>query len=134
VAGQRTPAGIPIPDEAIRYTFSRAGGPGGQHVNTSSTRAQVAISVDALDLSPSVDARLRARWGDTVRASASESRSQWRNRSLALKRAMAMIDAAIAVERSRVATRATKGSKERRLKAKAHRSRTKTERRRVSDD
>jgi ribosome-associated protein len=130
MAPTRTPRGIVIPDEAIRYSFSRSGGPGGQHVNTSSTRVQVRIVIDACGLSEQRSALLRERFGREVRASASESRSQWRNRSVALARALEMLDAALAVERPRVATRATRASKERRLAEKAHRSRMKSERRR----
>lgn len=123
-----------IPDEAIQVTFSRSGGPGGQHVNTSATRVQISVDVSLCALPEREEARLRARYGDHVRASASDSRSQWRNRSQAIARALELIDAAIAVERPRVATRATKASKERRLTAKAHRSKKLENRRHHFDD
>jgi len=134
MAEHRTPRGRVIPDEAVHVSFSRSGGPGGQHVNTSSTRVQVSIDVARCELSERDEARLRARYGEHVRASASDSRSQWRNRSQALHRALELIDAAIAVERPRVATRATRASKERRLSAKAHRARKLENRRRSFDD
>jgi ribosome-associated protein len=134
MAAHRTPRGRLIPDEAVHVSFSRSGGPGGQHVNTSATRVQVSIDVSLCALPEREEARLRARYGDHVRATASDSRSQWRNRSQALARALELIDAAIAVERPRVATRATRASKERRLTAKAHRARKLENRRRGFDD
>jgi len=130
----RTPRGIPIPDEAVRFSFTRSGGPGGQHVNTSSTRANVTIELAVCGFADGQLEVLRARFGDTVRASASESRSQFRNRGFALQRALEQIDGALARERTRVATRATRASKRRRLDDKAHRARTKRNRRVGPDD
>ena len=134
MADLKTPRGLVIPEEAVRYSFTRSGGPGGQHVNTSSTKVQVRIVIDDCGLPGATAAILRERFGAEVRASASDSRSQWRNRAQALARALEMLDAALLRERPRVATRATRGSKERRLADKAHRSRRKADRRRSDED
>ena len=134
MAEVRTPHGIPIPDEAIRFSFTRSGGPGGQHVNTSSTRANVTIELTACGFAEDQLDALHARFGNEVRASASESRSQFRNRGFALRRALEQIDGALARERTRVATKATRASKRRRLEDKSHRARTKRNRRVGPDD
>ena len=130
----RTPRGLRIPEEAVRYSFTRASGAGGQHVNTSATRVQVRIVLEACQLDASRLATLLDRYGPEVRATDASSRSQWRNRATALARALELIDGGLARERPRVATRATRSSKERRLADKARHSRRKAERRRPNDD
>jgi ribosome-associated protein len=134
MSSYRTPAGIEVPEAAVRFSFARTGGPGGQHVNTSSTKVLVRIELESCDLRPAQLEALTRRFGAELRVSASESRSQWRNRTVALDRALRQIDQGLARERPRVATRATRASKERRLQAKAHRARTKRDRRASSDD
>jgi ribosome-associated protein len=65
-----------------------------------------------------------------VRAVAQDSRSQTRNRELALQRLEERLARALVVRRQRTATRPTRGSKERRLQAKRKRSERKAQRRR----
>jgi ribosome-associated protein len=134
MAQLQTPRGIPIPEEAVRVSFTRSGGPGGQHVNTSATRAQVTIDLAACQLSDEQLSTLQARFGRELRTSDSSSRSQWRNRAAALSRALEQIDAGLARERTRVATRATRASKRRRLEDKAHRAKLKRNRRASPED
>ena len=134
MSGYQTIGGVHVPEAAVRFSFSRAGGPGGQHVNTTSTKVLVRIELSACELSAAQLEALTQRYGAEVHSSASESRSQWRNREQALERAFAQIDAGLARRRSRVATRATRGSKERRLEDKARRASTKRQRRRWTED
>jgi ribosome-associated protein len=124
-----TPNGIAIPESAIRFTFVRSGGPGGQHVNTSSTKVQVQVGIEACGLSAKRTQRLRDVFGSVVTASSSSSRSQWKNREEALLRVLTSIDTALTQEKPRVATKATRGAQERRLKNKARQSRRKFDRR-----
>src|SRR3954468_17445104 len=102
-----------IPLSELTWFFTPSGGPGGQHANTSNTRAEVRFDVAG---SPSLGPRQRARLGDRlgpeVRVVASTERSQARNRALALERLAARLAGALHVDRPGVATRATRGSRE----------------------
>ena len=66
--------------------------------------------------------RLRARFGPRVTAVAQDSRSQSRNRELAVARLRERIQAALRPRKRRRPTRATRASKERRLSQKRRRS------------
>jgi ribosome-associated protein len=119
-----------IPLSELRWRFSRSGGPGGQHANTSDTRAEVIFDVESSpSLGPRQRQRLLAKIGPEVRAVASDERSQARNRELALQRLKARIAGALFIEKQRTATRPTKGSKERRLADKKRQSERKRSRR-----
>jgi ribosome-associated protein len=119
-----------IPLSELRWRFSRSGGPGGQHANTSDTRAEVIFDVESSpSLGPRQRQRLLAKIGPEVRAVASDERSQARNRELALQRLKARIADALFIEKQRTATRPTKGSKERRLADKKRQSERKRSRR-----
>lgn len=129
------PRGLRIPVAELRWRFSGAGGPGGQHVNTASTRAEVRWDVAA---SPSVPAHARARLverlGPVAAVAASDERSQARNRSLALRRLTERVAAALVEERPRTATRPTRASVRRRLEAKRRTADRKASRRRPDLD
>lgn len=96
-------AARPLPMDELDLRFTRSGGPGGQHVNTSSTRVEVVWDVAA---SPSLDEderrRLVERLGarldaaGRLRVVAQDERSQRRNRTLALSRLAELVRAALA--------------------------------------
>ena len=120
-----TPTCVLRMDE-LEWRFSASGGPGGQHVNTANTRAEVRFDIAASpSLGPRQRARLLARLGPEVRVVASDERSQLRNRELALERLRSRLAEALRVETPRRPTKPTKAAKERRLEAKRHRSETK---------
>lgn len=122
----RVTSSLRIPLEELEWRFTRSGGPGGQHANTSDTRVEVRFDVEGSpSLGPRQRARLLERLGPTVRAVASDSRSQARNRELALERLCARLADALRVQTPRRATRPSKGAKERRLEAKRHQSQRK---------
>ena len=124
-----TPTCVVRMDE-LDWRFSASGGPGGQHVNTANTRAEVRFDIAASpSLGPRQRARLLERLGPEVRVVASDERSQLRNRELALERLRARLAEALRVETPRRPTKPTKGAKEKRLEAKRHRSETKRRRR-----
>jgi len=133
--------GITIPRDELRTRATRAGGPGGQHVNTSSTRIEVVWNVDrtrALDAEQRalVRARLATRIdadGD-LRVVAADSRSQRQNRDAADDRLAALVRRALVVPRRRRATRPTASSVRQRLDAKRRRADTKRRRRPESDE
>ena len=73
--------GVRILESDLTWRFSTAGGPGGQHVNTSNTRAEVSLDVaSAIGLPDWARARLLESLGPVVSVSAGDTRSQWRNR------------------------------------------------------
>ena len=116
--------------DELDWRFSASGGPGGQHVNTANTRAEVRFDVaGSPSLGPRQRARLLERLGPEVRVVASDERSQLRNRELALERLRSRLAEALRVEKPRRPTKPTKAAKQKRLEAKRHRSETKRRRR-----
>ncbi len=114
---------------------SRSGGPGGQHANTSDTAVEVSFDVAASrSLGPRQRARLLARLGPVVRARAADTRSQARNRELALERLAARLAAALRTTRPRRATTPPAGARHRRLDAKRRRGDVKRGRARPAPD
>ena len=128
---------LTLPLAELEYRASRSGGPGGQHVNTSSTRIEVWWDVQTSpSLSDEQRTRLRARLAsrlDTagrLRLVSSGSRSQLRNREEVTKRLREIVADALRVPKKRKATRPSKAAKAARLEGKRHRSTIKRERRR----
>ena len=112
-----------IPLDELEWRFSASGGPGGQHANTSNTRAEVRFDVRASpSLGPRQRARLLERLGPVVRVAASDERSQARNRQLALERLRSRLADALRVARPRRPTAPSKAARERRLRAKHRRA------------
>ena len=121
---------VVIPASELRWRFTASSGPGGQHANTSNTRADVSFDVDAsAALGPVQRARIIERIGSIVTATASDERSQLRNRTLALERLREKLAAALHVEKARRATKPSKGATQRRLDDKGRQSQRKSERR-----
>lgn len=132
--------GVVVPGEELTYTTSRAGGPGGQHVNTTESRVTVRFNVP----NSSVGEPWVSRWqerlasrlttaGDLVLHS-DRFRSQHDNREDVTERLAATLRAALVVQKPRRDTRPTKGSRRRRLKDKKARGQTKQLRGRVRED
>lgn len=120
----------PVAPESLTWRFSRAGGPGGQHVNTSSTRVELECELRRAGFSEQITERLVTRLGEVVRIVVSDTRSQQRNRDLAEQRLRDTLAAAAVVPRRRRPTRPSRGAVEERLADKRRRSDTKRERRR----
>lgn len=132
---------LAIPLAEFRVQATRAGGPGGQHVNTSATRVELWWDVTrSPSLSPAVRSRLLERLGPRLDASgrlrvvASEHRSQTRNREAALDRVRALVAVALRPRRARIPTTPPAAATARRLEAKRHRADRKRERRRSDDE
>jgi ribosome-associated protein len=132
----RVTGSVSIPRHELQYRASRAGGAGGQHVNTSSTRIELLWNVgssQALDedararVTTKLSSRLDAE--GNIRVVSSARRSQVQNREAAEARLAELVRGALAVPRSRKATRPTRASKEARLGEKRRRSETKRQRR-----
>ena len=128
---------LTIPASELRWRFSRSSGPGGQHVNTSDSRAELYWDVTASRaLTHAQRALLLARLhrrlvGGVITVAASEQRSQLRNRETALAKLAEIVAAGLAPEATaRRATKPTRGSGRRHLAAKQQRSATKRQRQR----
>jgi ribosome-associated protein len=120
-----------IPFDELEWRFTGAGGPGGQHANTSNTKVEVRFDVErSAALGPRQRARLLERLGRVVRASASERRSQLQNRELALDRLRARIADALRVAPPRRPSAPGRAAKERRVEEKRMRGERKRLRRR----
>ena len=131
---------VVLPASELHWRFSRSSGPGGQGVNTTDSRAELSFDLAA---SPSVpdhlrrraQGRLAARLVDGVLTiSASEHRSQLRNRDAARDRLASTLRAAMAPDPpKRRPTRPSAGAKRRRLDAKTRRGQIKRLRGRPDD-
>jgi ribosome-associated protein len=126
---------VAIPLTEVELRASRSSGPGGQHANVTASRVEVVFDVQASEaLSAAQKARIAARLGPRVTASAQDTRSQLRNRDLALERLAARLAHAREVRRPRTKTRPTAASKRRRLDAKKRRGDIKRSRRRPAEE
>jgi ribosome-associated protein len=133
--GLRIRHDLTVPLAEIELRTSRSSGPGGQHANVTASRVEAVFDVHASGvLSASQKARIAARLGPRVTASAQDTRSQLRNRDLALERLAERLAHALEVRRPRTPTRPTTASKRRRLDAKRRRSDVKRDRRRPTED
>lgn len=129
--------GVCVPEHELVWRFSRSSGPGGQSVNTTDSRAELLFDLAG---SPSVPEHLRARAvsrlghrlvDGRISVTASEYRSQHRNREAARVRLAELLERAFAPPPpKRRPTKPSRGSKERRLAGKKRRSDVKSMRRR----
>lgn len=135
-----TPA-LRVPRSELVLRASRSGGPGGQHVNTSSTRIELTWDVaGSLSLADATRAwllrRLATRLDTTgqLRLVAQEERSQLRNREAVLQRFRELVARAMVVPKTRKPTRPSKAVKRARRDDKTRRAAIKKERKRQDDD
>ena len=131
-----TVRGVVIPDDELRWRFSRSSGPGGQSVNTSDSRVELSYDVARGSLPRHLRERalerLAGRLVDGVlTVAASGYRSQRRNREAARARLAELLTEATAPPpKKRRPTKPSRGAKERRLAGKKRRGETKALRRR----
>ncbi|MEO7587412.1 MAG: alternative ribosome rescue aminoacyl-tRNA hydrolase ArfB [Arachnia sp.] len=133
--GPGAPRGIRVPAGELVEQFSRSSGPGGQGVNTADSRVQLSYDVRTTTALSEIQRervleRLAERLSGTVLTiSASEYRSQRRNRTAARQRLAGLLRDAVVPPIIRRATRPTSGSRRRRLDGKRRRAETKRSRR-----
>ncbi|MBM9508547.1 alternative ribosome rescue aminoacyl-tRNA hydrolase ArfB [Actinacidiphila acididurans] len=126
---------VSVPEAELMWRFSRSSGPGGQHVNTSDSRVELRFDLAGTDALPPVWKeraleRLAGRLtGGALTVTASEHRSQWRNRETAAARMAALLAQATAPPpQPRRPTRIPRSVNEHRLRQKRQRSDTKRSR------
>lgn len=130
-----------IPQSELQFRFSRSSGPGGQHVQKSSTRVELYFDVVG---SPSLTEEQRARllsrlsgYIDTaglLHLVTQSERSQLRNRQEVTERFQELLRAALRRRRHRRPTHPPAASREQRLRGKRQRGQVKRTRGRVEDD
>jgi ribosome-associated protein len=128
--------GVAVPLSEIELRASRSSGPGGQHANVTASRVEASFDVTASRaLSDDQKRRLCARVGPVVRATAQDTRSQLRNRELALRRLRDRLATGLAPgPRRRRRTEPSAAARRRRLEAKRRRGELKRGRRRPSPE
>jgi ribosome-associated protein len=120
-----------VPLSEIELRTSRSSGPGGQHANVTASRVEAVFDVAASQaLTEEQRQRISSRLGPVVRAVAQDTRSQARNRELALERMRSRLEGALTVQLPRRATKPTGASRRRRAESKRRRGEVKRLRRR----
>ena len=132
---------ILIEDWELTESFTRSSGPGGQHVNKTSSAVELRFeAARSPNLTPEIKSRLKRlagrRWtkDGAVVVTAEAHRSQLMNRELAQKKLIVLVREALKVPKRRVQTKPTLGSKRRRLDGKTRRGEVKKLRGKVDGD
>jgi len=129
-----TPEGITvgrwvIPESEVEERFDTSGGPGGQHANRNETAVTLRFEPSTSSLPEEIREKLSTRLGPVVEVTATDTRSQWRNRALARERLAAKLETALVDPKPRKKTKPSRAARERRLESKKARSETKQKRR-----
>jgi ribosome-associated protein len=139
--GLRLSDGRVIPRGELRVRVSRSSGPGGQHVNKTSSRVELRWDLaHSVAITPEERARLRSAFANRLDARgaviivASQTRSQWRNRLLAEARLVERIERALTPRARRIPTTPSAGQRARRLDAKRRQSERKASRQTREDE
>src|SRR3954468_24943388 len=125
--------GVKVPLSEVELRVSRSSGPGGQHANVTASRVEAVFDVaHSPSLSDEQRRRVMARVGPRLTAVAQDTRSQMRNRELALERLRSRLAAALTVQRQRRPTTPTRSARDKRIGDKRRRGETKRRRQRPS--
>jgi len=118
-----------IPESEIEERFDTSGGPGGQHANRNETAVTLRFEVEGSSLPEEIREKLSRRVGTVIEVTASDTRSQWRNRGLARERLAEKLERALVDPKPRKKTKPSRAVRERRLEGKKARSSLKKQRR-----
>jgi len=121
--------GLEIPEGELEFVASRSGGPGGQNVNKVSSRVTLRFDVGhSGSLNEEQRTRIQRRLATRInkdgvlQVTSQRTRSQDLNRADVIERFSELLRAALREDKPRVKTRATRSSKEERLKEKRKRT------------
>lgn len=134
-----------IPEEACEYRYVHASGPGGQHVNKTSTAVELRVDVAKLarpagPLAYAPLRRLREQQKNRINkdgfliVQADRHRSQLKNKNEARERVLKMLAACLVAPKKRIATRPSKSAKQKRMNHKKQRGQVKVNRRKPPVD
>lgn len=125
-----------VPENEIEISCSRSSGPGGQNVNKTSTKVIVTWNVsNSTAFTKEQKERIIARYNNEILQTRNqETRSQLENKNRAIRKLNSLVHSALKVDKNRIATRPTFGSKLRRLISKKHHSQTKNLRKKPNVD
>ena len=125
-------SGGTVPVSAVVWRFGPSGGPGGQHANRSNTRVEAVVDLTSTgDIDPEVRQRLIDRLGAELRVAVDDTRSQARNREIALDRLEERLRRGLVTAKPRKPTRPSRRARRRRLDDKRRRAETKRGRARI---
>lgn len=118
-----------LPKDCFHVSFSRSGGPGGQHANKTETKVDLRLDLTAAEavLGPFDVARIREALQNRLDkdgmlcVTASEHRSQFQNFEAAMERMVGLLANALVRRKRRIGTKPTRGSQRRRIEEKKHR-------------
>ena len=126
----RAARGVRVKADAMRWTFARSSGAGGQNVNKNSTKAMLTIALTDISCSEIIRARFEASFNEEIVITCQTSRSQWRNRVSCVEQLLEKLNEASAPPPApRKKTRPSRGAIERRLDSKKRDSAKKQDRR-----
>ncbi|RMH24775.1 MAG: aminoacyl-tRNA hydrolase [Planctomycetota bacterium] len=135
--GVRLGPRVVVPAGALRVSFVRSSGPGGQHVNKRATKCQLRIRLEEIPMSEAARGRLE-RLAASFLTEAGEiliqddsTRSQARNRRACVDRLSELVTRALVPPKKRKPTKPSKGAVRRRLDEKKQQSEKKERRRRL---
>ncbi|USD20703.1 alternative ribosome rescue aminoacyl-tRNA hydrolase ArfB [Microbulbifer variabilis] len=123
----------------VQFSAVRAQGAGGQNVNKVSSAIHLRFDIRSSSLPEAVKSRLlqlrdqRVSADGIVVIKAQCFRTQEKNRADALERLQQLVEQVSRVDKPRIATKPSRGSKERRLKNKNRRSQVKAMRGKIRD-
>ena len=124
VAGVVLGPGVAVPHDRLEFTFVSSSGPGGQNVNKRATKCQLRVRVADLGLCPEQTERLASLAGSLITTESEliltcdAFRSQERNKSEVIEKLREIVLRALVRPKRRVATKPSRGSRERRLNDK----------------